>query len=107
MSGPGSFRNDNYGRKGADGAVKIKDGFIVRSVAGKNVVIAVGEASHDFKSMIKLNDTALEIWNGLSEGLSGHGIAVRITEKYDVDIERAEADVRNFLAGLAELGVTE
>ena len=45
--------------------MKIKDGFILRSVAGTNLVVAVGERSRDFNRMMKLNDTAAFLWRQL------------------------------------------
>lgn len=87
--------------------MKIKNGFIVRRVAGQNVALATGEAGKDFNSMIKLNGTALDIWNGIDQGLSETEIADLITEKYDVDSEKALSDVKSFTARLSGLGIVE
>ena len=37
--------------------MKIKEGYVLREVAGQAVVIAVGEASKTFHGMINLNET--------------------------------------------------
>ena len=37
------------------GVMRIKEGFVLREVAGQVVVIATGEASKGFHGMIKLN----------------------------------------------------
>lgn len=37
--------------------MKIKDGFVLREVAGQTVVIGVGALSEQFHGMILLNDT--------------------------------------------------
>ena len=37
--------------------MKIKSGFILRDVGGKTFVVAVGERSREFKSMVTLNET--------------------------------------------------
>lgn len=37
--------------------MKIKDGFVLREVAGQTVVIGVGALSEQFHRMIRLNDT--------------------------------------------------
>ena len=42
--------------------MKIKDGFVLRDIAGDTVVIATGELSKTFHGMIKLNSTGKEIW---------------------------------------------
>ena len=41
--------------QGKERDVRIKDGFVLRDVAGQTVVIATGEASRDFHGMVKLN----------------------------------------------------
>ena len=64
--------------------MKIKKGFVVRKVAGENIVVLVGGMSKTFHGMIKLNDTG----NFLSE--------------YEVDRSTAEADVEKFSAILRE-----
>ena len=48
--------------------MKIKDGFVLRDIAGDTVVIATGELSKTFHGMIKLNSTGKEIWQILSSG---------------------------------------
>lgn len=87
--------------------MKIKDGFVLRSVAGRNVIMTTGETRREFKSLIKLNDTASEIWNLIITGLSEPDIAAHIAEEYGIGIEKAEADVRDFISGLTALGVIE
>ena len=62
--------------------MKIKKGYVIRKVMGNNVVIATGEASRNFHGMVKLNDTAAEIWGYLAEGLSEEDICKSMLEKY-------------------------
>ena len=68
--------------------MRIKSGFVLREVAGQNMVIATGEASENFNGMIKLNSTGKEIWLGLQEGLSEEDIALGLQKKYDVEPEK-------------------
>lgn len=84
--------------------MKIKNGFVLREVAGQYMVIATGEASKDFHGMIKLNDTGKEIWQGLQEGLSVAEIAKRIQEKYEIEYEKAVEDTENFVEKIREAG---
>ena len=53
--------------------MRIKQGFVMRDVAGQAVVIATGDASRDFHGMVKLNQTAAVVWHGVEEGLDGEG----------------------------------
>ncbi len=84
--------------------MRIKNGFVLREVAGQAMVIATGEASKDFHGMIKLNDTGKEIWLGLQEGLSEEEIALKMQEKYEVDAAKAGEDVKAFVDKMKEAG---
>lgn len=87
--------------------MKIKKGYVIRKVMGNNVVIATGEASRNFHGMVKLNDTAAEIWGYLAENLSEEEICARMLEKYDVAPETLRADVRTTLETLEKQGFIE
>ncbi len=84
--------------------MRIKNGFVLREVAGQIMVIATGEASKDFHGMIKLNATGKVIWLALQEGLSEHAIAERLQEQFDVDFEKALQDTQTFLKQMEEMG---
>lgn len=85
-------------------AVKIKDGFVLRQVAGQGVVIATGEASKEFSGMVKLNGTGSFIWEKVAEGLDEDAIAKALTAEYDATPEKAASDVASFVAKMRENG---
>lgn len=87
--------------------MKIKEGFVLRSVMGNNVVVAVGEASKSFRGMIKLNGTAVAIWHLLEEGKTESEIVEAMLEIYDVEREKLAADVKNILEGFEKQGFLE
>lgn len=84
--------------------MKVKDGFVLREVAGQAVVIATGEASKKFHGMVKLNGTGKVIWQGLADGLSEEQVAERLVAEYDVTAEQAAADVHAFTKKMADEG---
>ena len=84
--------------------MRIKQGFVLREVAGQAVVIATGDVSKAFHGMIKLNATGADIWRGLSEGLTDAQIADRLVERYGADGEAAAADVAAFVRDAREAG---
>ena len=84
--------------------MRIKEGFVLREVAGSYMVIATGEASKEFNGMIKLNQTGCDIWKGISEGLSKEAIAEKLSKNYDVSLEKAQQDVEKITAKMAEAG---
>lgn len=87
--------------------MKIKDGLIMRTVMGKSVVVATGEAAKTFSGMISLNGTATVIWKGVEDGLSDVEIAAKLTEEYDVTAEKALADVQKLLNDMRQRGFFE
>lgn len=87
--------------------MKIKEGFVLREIAGKAVVIAVGEASKTFHGMINLNSAGKDIWQGVADGLNEDEIAKRLTEIYEVDLEMAKEDTHRLVQKMYEAGVIE
>lgn len=87
--------------------MKLKEGFVLREVAGQNVVIAVGKAGKSFNGMINLNETSTIIWKGVSDGLSDVEIAAKLTEVYDVSSEKALADTRKIISQMKTEGFIE
>ena len=87
--------------------MKIKDGFVVRDLAGQSIVVALGEASKTFNGMIKLNDTGRLIWDMLADGKSKDEIIDRFTAEYDVEREIADRDVTMFIETLQGADILE
>jgi len=87
--------------------MKIKEGFVLRRVLDEAIVIASGEASKNFHGMIKLNDSAADIWTWISEGFSEFEIAEKLSDKYELDSEKAKADVKNMISQMSDNGFLE
>lgn len=87
--------------------MKIKQGFVMRDVAGQAVAIATGEASKSFHGMVKLNDTGAVIWNGIEKGLDEAEIAEQLATSYDVEVGQALKDVESFIARMRDAGLVE
>ncbi len=88
--------------------MKLKQGFVLREVAGQTLVVATGEASKDFHGMIKLNDTGRFIWEQLLAGKSEKEIVDAICESYeDVDREFAREKTAEFLKKIEDAGFFE
>ncbi len=87
--------------------LKIKEGFEMRELSGQSVVIAVGKATETFNGMIRLNNSATELWKHLAAGSDKQSLMDYLLDKYEVDIQTAEDDVEQFLAKLKEAGILE
>lgn len=87
--------------------MKIKDGFVVREIAGQCVVIALGAASKNFNGMIKLNSSGKFIWEKLTVGAELDDIVGAMVSEYDIDIDTAKRDVTAFVEKLQGAGILE
>ena len=86
--------------------VAIKKDFLVRNVAGENVLIGCGEQIN-FSRMLMPNDTAARIVEMLQNGSAAtdEELARQISEEYEVGYDEAFGDVGDVLAALEEQGV--
>ena len=87
--------------------MKIKEGFVLREVAGSYVVVAVGKAVKTFNGIINLNYTGAFLWKQLEKGSNLDGLKSALLAEYDVDEEVAERDAKKFLDKVAEAGLVE
>ena len=87
--------------------MKIKKGFVVRKIAGEDVVVALGAASKQFNGLIKLNDTGRFLWDKLSVGCDEGELVEAVASEYDVDKETAARDIKVFVDTLKGAGVLE
>ncbi len=77
--------------------MKIKEGYILRNVAGYNVVVPVGDAALDFNGMINLNETGAFLWKAMTEETDEKTLVSALLEEYDTNEETAAADVAAFV----------
>ncbi len=85
--------------------MKIKDGFILREVAGNYIVVAVGDAVKNFNGVINLNETGAFLWKELVKGCDEDALLAALLAEYDVDEEIAKTDVKAFITKLTEAGL--
>lgn len=82
--------------------MKIKDGFILRTVAGQNVVVPVGSNVMNFNAAITLNDSAAFLWKNLTNETTEEQLLSAMLNEYEIDKETAKADISVFLNVLRE-----
>ena len=83
--------------------MKLKDGFILRSVAGETVVVPTGD-DLDLNMMITLNETGKFLWEQLEKGAEEAELVAALLLEYDVDKQTAEKHVALFVKKLTENG---
>lgn len=83
--------------------MKIKEGYIMRVVAGQIVVLPTGD-DLDLNLMITLNETGKFLWNILETGATEDELVAAVLASYDVDVETARNAVVSFVSKLNEYG---
>ena len=83
--------------------MKLKDGFILRSVAGETVIVPTG-SDLDLNMMITLNETGKFLWQKLEQGAVEADLVSALLGEYDVDEQTAKAHVAAFVKKLNDHG---
>lgn len=86
--------------------MKLKDGFLMRKVAGQTVVLPGGD-DLDLNMMITLNDTGAFLWERLTEETNEDALVQALLGEYDVDAETARKAVVAFVEKLSDNGFLE
>jgi hypothetical protein len=87
--------------------MKLKKGFVTHTVAGTQVMVAVGPSADIFQGIARSNKTAAFIVDCLRQETTEEEITKRMTETYDVDAETAASGVKKILGKLEEIGALE
>lgn len=87
--------------------MKTKKGFMLRSVAGKSIVVPIGQASVDFNGIINLNETGAFLWEQLAKGCTYDELLNALLSEYDVDENTARTDIDAFLKTARDADVIE
>ena len=81
--------------------MKLKEGFLLREVAGQTVVLPTG-GDLDLNMMITLNNTAKFLWVRLQEETDEAALVAALLAEYEVDEATAVECVAGFVAKLKE-----
>lgn len=86
--------------------MKIKDGFLLREVAGSHIVVPLGGAA-DFGGMMTLNPVGAVLWAAMESDTDENALTEKLLAKYDVDAQTAARDVHRFTEKLRAAGLLE
>ena len=87
--------------------MKIKEGFVLRKIAGSNIVVPIGAICVDFNGMITMNDSATFLWEKLAEGADEDQLVAALLAEYEVDEKTARDCVKDYIGKLEEAGCIE
>lgn len=82
--------------------MKLKEGYLLREVAGNYIVVAVGSAVKEFNGVINLNESAAFLWKQLSEDKTEEELVNALLGEYEVTRDIAEKDVKAFVEKLTQ-----
>ena len=82
--------------------MKIKPGYMLREVAGCNVVVAIGVETMDFGGMINLNDTGAFLWKLLENGATEDELLEKMLDEYEVSRDDAKLGISSFINKMRE-----
>ena len=88
--------------------MRIKEGFVLRTICGQSVVSGEGTANVNFSKLVSLNDSAAYLFKAVGqEEFTPERLANLLTEEYEVDHERALKDAETLCAQWKEIGIAE
>ena len=87
--------------------MKVKEGFILKNVSGKNIVVPVGEEAINFNGLITLNSSGKMLFEALQKDVEMIQLVQLMLVHYDIDEETAKNDVNAFVNKLKSKGIIE
>ena len=88
--------------------VRIKEGFILREIAGHWVLVPTGDSAEYENRIITLTSSAALLWKALDKGVETIAqLADALLNEYEIDHRTALRDAEEFVAQLVEEGMLE
>lgn len=87
--------------------MKLNEGFVLREIAGENLLIPVGGQAVKINGVIALSPVAAEIWKALREHPETDYALQKVLELFDVDEDAAKKDIDEFITQMEQTGICE
>lgn len=87
--------------------MKQKQGFVLRTVCGENVIVGEGLNAINFGKLISLNETAAWLWQEAQQqgDFTIESLAASLCEEYDVADDVARRDVEAIVRQWQDVGL--
>ena len=85
--------------------MKIEKDFVLREIAGDNIIIPTGKMVSKFNGLITVNELGVFLWKLLQEDVTFEELVQNVLEEYDVEESIARNDIQRFLEKLQEGGI--
>lgn len=80
--------------------MRIKDGFVLKEIAGVNVVVPIASQMVSFKAIISLNESGAFLWKKLESEKTEEELLKAFLSEYDIDETTALTDIAEFLSNM-------
>ena len=88
--------------------MRIKEGFVLRTICGQSVVSGEGTPNVNFSKLVSLNDSAAYLFKAVGdEEFTPELLADLLLKEYEVDRETALKDAEALCAQWKEIGIAE
>lgn len=88
--------------------MKLKQGFLLREIAGSWIVVPIGQRVVEFNGLMSLSVSGALLWRKLENTVENEEELVTVlTEEYEIDVETAKKDVHEFISSIREKGLIE
>jgi hypothetical protein len=87
--------------------MKIKNGFMLREIAGQWVVVPLGSRVVEFNSIMTLSESGAILWKLMEKGTDEDELVKALLEEYEADETVVRHDVKSFISSIKEKGICE
>lgn len=87
--------------------MKLKYTFEMIEMDGDMVAVPVGNAADEFSGLVRLNQSASDIFELLTNDLTEEELVTALAERYDTDRETIAASVHSYLKTLQSDGLLD
>jgi hypothetical protein len=85
--------------------MKIKKELVKRTIAGDTILVPVGKTVYESNGLFILNGVGAFLWDILPDAQTEEELLQAVLDRYDVQPEQAQRDIRAFLDKLAQMNI--
>lgn len=87
--------------------MRVKKEFMIRTVAGQEVIVATGEAAMKYNGLLTVSPTGAFLLKHYADAENFEDLVRMVLEEFDVDYETAASDAAGFTQAMLEAGMIE
>ena len=80
--------------------MRIKEGIVLKEIAGVNVVVPIASKMISFKAIVSLNESGAFLWKLLETDKTEQDLLTAFLVEYDIDEQTAKTDISQFIENM-------